>query len=145
MDELQAGVEFAFAVLPGSSLLLQAGEGVDNGRVRMVAQYSWILRKRALIFLILLRLPRALLAGIVATRGGSMISGTQVTVFYDLAVRLKDDSDVSIGDGFRGYGEAQRAGETIVGFTRMPFLGELSANSGFAARKAAYLAKRDKR
>lgn len=79
----------------------------------MVAQYLWILRKRAFILLILLRLPRALLAGIVATRDGSMSSGTQVTVFYDLAVRLKDDSDVSIGDGFRGYGEAQRAGETI--------------------------------
>ena len=33
----------------------------------------------------------------------------------------------------------------LPGFTRMPFLGERSANSGFAARKAAYLAKRDKR
>lgn len=69
-------------------------------------------------------LPRASIEGIVARRGGSMSAGNRVTVFYVLALKTTDGSTFAIGDGFRGYGEAQRAAETVGTFTSLPFLGE---------------------
>lgn len=77
-------------------------------------------------------LARSALAGIVARRSGSMSSGSQVTVFYELALRTTAGELRVIGDGFRGYGEAQRAAETIAAFTGLKFLGEQSRPAPFA-------------
>lgn len=70
------------------------------------------------------QVPRANITGLAAVRAGSMTSGNKVTVYYRLALRQSAGKDVVIGDGFRGFGEAQRAAEAIGTFTRLPFLGE---------------------
>lgn len=88
-----------------------------------------------------LTVPRHDLAGIHAVRAGSATSGSKVTVYYSLQLKLNDGSLHGIGDGFRGYGEAGRAAEAIAAFTRLDFLGEADKGAAFAARKAAFLAK----
>ncbi len=75
------------------------------------------------------QVPRGNITGVAAVRGGSMTSGNKVTVFYRLALRRTDGKDLVIGDGFRGFGEAQRAAEAIGTFTRLPFLGEGSGDA----------------
>lgn len=89
--------------------------------------------------------PRASVAGIVAVRGGTMTAGSKVTVFYALELKLSDGRTVAIGDGFRGYGEAERAAGAIGTWTRLPFLGEHDRHAAFAARKQAWLQARSKR
>lgn len=86
--------------------------------------------------------PRDSLLGIVGSRNGSVTSGNQVTVYYDLSLKSADGTTLQIGDGFRGYGEATRAAGVIGTYTGLPFLGEQDRATAFAARKKAFLEQR---
>ncbi|MFZ5723551.1 MAG: DUF3592 domain-containing protein [Pseudomonadota bacterium] len=80
-------------------------------------------------------LPRSGLAGIVIVRAGSMTVGNKVTVFYDLQLKTVDGKTVRIGDGCRGFGEAERAAQSIATFTGLAFLGERDRKAEKAARR----------
>ncbi len=88
---------------------------------------------------------RESIAGLVAARGGSMTVGSKVTVFYGLALKLTDGSTKDIGDGLRGYGEAERAAGVIASYTRFAFLGEHDRRAAFKARKQARQSSNDLR
>lgn len=143
-DEVPAFVRLLFGGIFGFVALICMAAGVwmaGNGLRVEIDEVSARMRRRLFGFPVQEReIPRIDIDGIVAIRGGSSTVGNKVTVHYSLAVKAKDGQTREIGDGFRGFGEAERAGQSVAAFTRLPFLGEASKGSAFAARKAAYLA-----
>jgi hypothetical protein len=89
--------------------------------------------------------PREDIAGVGMVRNSSSSTGNKVTQYYGLVLRRRDDTTLEIGDGLKGADQAQRAGEGFARYANLPWLGEIARESGFAARKAAYQARRASR
>lgn len=146
VDDLPGFARVMFGAIFGLVALVcvAAGLWMAGNRLQVAIDETGLRLQRHLfgVPVQILSVPRHDLAGIHAVRAGSSTSGSKVTVYYSLQLKLNDGSLHGIGDGFRGYGEAQRAAEAIAAFTRLAFLGEADKGAAFAARKAAYLAKR---